>query len=280
MTNIYLALGAGCISYTCSRLQGLEHHARFSLIAMLYILSMQIFNHLTHIKADHFNAPERAAFYQKNMWPLAILAFTAGGFGLFLAYTMGPVAFILLLIMSLLGLSYKLRIIPKRICRGRYQRLQDIPGSKTILIALAWGIVTSVLPTVSASDRITIAAIPAFVLAAGMVFVRTAFFDILDIQGDRIVGRETLPILLGEQKTVLVLKTILLFIMGMLPVCSILGLTSGLGIVITIYPLSMLALLIAQEKGFLLPGIMLEFSVESLFVLTGLLTFLWSFLIA
>jgi hypothetical protein len=38
----------------------------------------------------------------------------------------------------------------------------------------------------------------------------------------------------------------------------------------------MLALLIAQEKGYLLPGIMLEFSVESLFILTGLLTFLWS----
>jgi 4-hydroxy-3-methylbut-2-enyl diphosphate reductase len=276
MTNIYLALGAGCISYACSSLQGLEHHVRFTLIAMLYILSMQIFNHLTRIRADHFNAPERAAFYQKNMWTLAVLAFAAGGFGLFLAYTTGPVAFVLLLIMSLLGLSYKLRIIPGSICSGRYQRLQDIPGSKTILIALAWGIVTSALPTVSTSGRITAAAVPAFVLATGMVFVRTAFFDILDIQGDRIVGRETLPILLGEPKTVWLLKAILLLMMLMLPIGSILGLTSGLGIILSICPMLMLALLIAQEKGYLLPGIMLEFSVESLFILTGLLTFLWS----
>ncbi len=276
MSNVYLALGAGCISYTCSKLQGLGHHGRFTLIAVLYILSMQIFNHLTRIKGDRFNDPDRAAFYQKNMWSLAALAFAAGGIGLFLAYATGPIAFVLLLIMSLLGLSYKLQIIPKAICGGRYQRLQDIPGSKTILIALAWGIVTSALPTVSSYGRLTFAALPAFILSTGMVFVRTAFFDILDIQGDRIVGRETLPILLGEQNTAWLLKAILLFIVIMLPTGSILGLTSSLGIVLTIYPLLMLALLIAQERGYLLPGIMLEFSVESLFVLTGMLTFIWS----
>lgn len=276
LTNIYLSLGAGCLSYTCSKLQGFMHHARFTWIAVLYILSMQIFNHLTQIKADSFNDPDRAAFYQKHMWPLAMLAFIAGGAGLYLAYSTGIIPFVLLFIMSLLGLSYKLEWVPNSIWEGKYRRLQDIPGSKTILIALAWGIVTSALPTLSSSGSITFAALPTFLMSAGMVFARTAFFDILDIQGDRIVGRETLPILLGEQKSGRLLKILLFSITIMLPLCGIFGLTSGLGTVLTIYPLCMLAIVIAQEKGCLFPGIMLEFSVESLFILAGLITLTWS----
>lgn len=276
LTNIYLALGAGCLSYACTKLQGFHHHARFTMIAMLYILSMQIFNHLTRIKADRFNDPDRAAFYQKNQISLAILALTAGGFGLLTAYSIGLLPFLLLVVMSLLGLSYKLKMIPQRFWEGKYRRLKDIPGSKTVLIALAWGIVASILPALSESGSISAAILPAFVLSAGMVFVRTAFFDILDMQGDRIVGKETLPILLGEQKTTRLLKKLLLFFIFMLPAASLLHLTSSLGIILTIYPVLMLVVLFAHEKGYLLPGIMLEFSVESLFIMTGIITFFWS----
>ena len=64
----------------------------------------------------------------------------AGGAGLFTAYMLGKTPFLTLLIMSLLGLSYNLRIIPTFLSSGGYRRIRDIPGSKTILIALAWAV--------------------------------------------------------------------------------------------------------------------------------------------
>jgi len=48
-----------------------------------------------------------------------------------------------------------------------------------------------------------------FAWSAVLVFVRTAFFDILDMQGDRLVGKETIPILLGEKRSLRLLKGLL-----------------------------------------------------------------------
>ena len=101
--------------------------------------------------------------------------------------------------MSLLGFSYNRTIIPSRVSR-RFKRIKDIPGSKTILIAVAWGVVTALMPAMAGPVPFHMAML-AFVFSTVLVFARTAFVDILAIQGDRISGRETLPILLGEKKS-------------------------------------------------------------------------------
>ena len=55
----------------------------------------------------------------------------------------------------------------------------------------------------------------AFAFTAGIVFIRSALSDILDIQSDRLIGRETLPVLIGGKKTLLLLQGIsgLLFVL-------------------------------------------------------------------
>jgi 4-hydroxybenzoate polyprenyltransferase len=73
---------------------------------------------------------------------------------------------------------------------------------------MAWGIVTSILPAVDTRSSPVWMAV-AFLYAAGLVFSRTAFFDIMAIQGDRIAGRETLPILLGEKKSFVLIRWVL-----------------------------------------------------------------------
>ena len=69
-----------------------------------------------------------------------------------------------------------------------------------------------------------------FFWATLFVFVRTAFFDLLDMQGDRLVGKETLPILMGEKRTLRVLKRLLLSSTAILVLASILvfSIISGL----------------------------------------------------
>lgn len=274
-SNAYLALGAAFLSYACSVLQGIDHWLIPASVAMLYVLSMHIFNHLTAISSDRYNDPERADFYDRNKWFLASFAFTGGGIGLLLAYSQGRFAFLVLLAMSLAGLSYNAPVIPKRFFGGRYRCLRDIPGSKTILITAAWAIVTALLPALTSARGFSLATLPALVLAGGMVFARTVFFDILDMQGDRIVGQETFPIILGDKKTLRLLKNLLIALAVMLPLASALGLFAGLGFVLWLCPVMMFALLIAYQKHLVLAGIQLEFLIESHLVLAGALALFW-----
>jgi len=51
-----------------------------------------------------------------------------------------------------------------------------------------------------------------FLFVVGMVFWKTTFSDLLDIQGDRIVGRATIPILIGATRT----RRLLLYVSALL----------------------------------------------------------------
>jgi len=275
-SNAYLALGAAFLSYACSMLQGIDRWFVSAAVAMLYVLSMHIFNHLTAISSDRYNDPERADFYDRNKWPLAGFAFTGGGIGLLLAYSQGLFAFLVLLVMSLAGLSYNAPVIPKRFFEGRYRCLRDLPGSKTILITLAWGTVTALLPALTSASGFALSTLPALILACGMVFARTVFFDILDMQGDRIVGQETFPIILGDKKTIRLLKNLLVTLAVMLPVTSAFGIFSSLGLILWVCPVLMFVLLIAYQNHLVLAGVQLELLIESHLVLAGVLALTWS----
>ena len=278
LTNIYVSIGAGCLCYACIKIQGITNNLHHVLISMLYVLSMHILNNLIGTKADKYNDPDRSSFYNKNKILLSFLAFTAGGIGLMTAYSVGWIPFLILFVMSIMGLSYNLRLIPKRFAYDKYSRLRDIPGSKTVLIAMAWGIVTSVLPRLSVSGNIHLNTAIIFLWSLSLVFVRTAFFDILDMQGDRIVGKETIPILLGEKRVLRLLKTMLAINFGILFVSSAFQLISSLGFVLLICPAFVFIILSAHERGYMLPGIRLEFLVESNFVMAGVMTLVWSLL--
>jgi len=276
LTNIYVAAGAGCLCYAGLKLQGIASDFSHVLISVLYVQSMHILNHLTGITADHYNDPDRASFYKSHMVLLTALALTAGAAGLLIAFVSGTIPFLLLLVMSTLGLSYNFRLIPDRLKGFKIRRIRDIPGSKTFLIAAAWGMVTSILPALSVSGKIGLGAWIVFFWSVCMVFVRTAFFDILDMQGDRIVGKETLPILLGEKRTLTLLNYILAATVVLLVLASAMHLISGLGFLLALSTIFIYTVISVHKKGGMLPGMRLEFLVESHFVLAGIATFLWS----
>jgi 4-hydroxy-3-methylbut-2-enyl diphosphate reductase len=115
-----------------------------------------------------------------------------------------------------------------------------------------------------------------FLWSTGLAFCRTAFFDILDMQGDRLVGKETIPILLGEKRSLRLLKGMLIALAAGLLLLSASGLTSAFGFLMTLCPAAMFAIIVGYEKGRFLPGLRLEFLVESHLVLAGFLAFCWS----
>ena len=91
------------------------------------------------------------------------------------------------------------------------------------------------------------------------------------MHGDRIVGKETLPILLGLARSLVLLKGALTFIVTMAIAAHVLGMLTLLAYSLIIPPLLLWGIIIAGQRGNMLPGIRMEFRVESLFVLCGIL---------
>jgi 4-hydroxy-3-methylbut-2-enyl diphosphate reductase len=134
---------------------------------------------------------------------VAVLLWQSGGvpFGLFLA-------------MALFGIFYRIPIFPDTVARiFKIKRLKEIPGSKTFLVALAWALATVVLPNwASPAGPASLATLLVLVLI--FIYVRNALFDVFDVQGDRIVGKETLPVCIGEEKTLFFLTYLLYALFG------------------------------------------------------------------
>ena len=124
--------------------------------------------------------------------------------------------------MLLAGRLYTLPLFSESaVPRVRWRSLKDLPGSKTPLVALGWGVCASVLPIIGSHETASLPAVAvAFCFAAGIVFWRTALSDLLDLQGDRIMGRETIPILIGVQKTGRLLQALLIFIALLLGIAA------------------------------------------------------------
>ncbi len=279
LTNIYVGLGAGGLCFACATLMGLDNCLPHVLTAFLYVLSMHTLNHLTGTDSSRYNDPDRAGFYNKKKTLLSMITIVSGCAGLVAAGMAGTGSFIILLAMSILGLSYNLKIIPANLSnRIGFEKIKDFPGSKTILIALAWGVVTALLPGLSLNRSLTMEIVFVFAWAVGFVFSRTAFFDLLDIQGDRLVGRETIAILLGEKRSILMLKVLLGVGAGFSLALSAMHWVSSFGYILVICPLLMLLIVLTFEKGKMPAGIRMEFKVESLFVLAGVMAALWRLL--
>jgi len=140
------------------------------------------------------------------------------------------------------------------------------------LIVLAWGTVTCILPAVANQSGIMSVAV-VFLFATGLVFARTAFFDILAIQGDRITGKETLPTLLGEKQSFDIIKYVLIFDICILILTFSTELIVNRAFLLALIPITMLLLIRFFQKDSLISGAHREFIIEFSFLAAGLMSF-------
>jgi (E)-4-hydroxy-3-methyl-but-2-enyl pyrophosphate reductase len=278
LSNIYLAVGAGGLTYAAAMLQGLSASMPAILTAVLYLLCMHTLNNLIDSTSDRYNDPDRGNFYHKNKKLLWTMTVASGAGALWSAWGMGPLFALLLGCMTLMGIVYIISLVPRIADRAIPPKIREIPGSKTILVALAWGIVTAIVPAIEGFGSIRFETIPVFIWAVSLVFVRTAFFDILDMQGSRIAGKETIPILLGENRTMDLLKIVSISAVVLISISAITGLVSPAGFLLGLCPLSMLVFLFDYQRRGFSPGLGQVFLMESHFILAGVLAGVWALL--
>ncbi len=279
ISYLLLALGAGCLTYASVLIQGLEPKFSWSVVASLYVFSMHVLNRLTDKASEKYNQPGRMEFYERyGHWMIGAGIFSAS-VSLTLAWFQGILPFFLLLAISGLGIIYNIHIFPSRPGKSiRYQKLKDIPGSKTLFVALAWGVVSSVLPPLAQGEGLLPGTAVAFFFSSILVFVRSTLYDFKDIQGDLMVGKETIPIVLGKRKAEILVVLLLFLLGGMLTVAAPLKWATTVTFLLLISLGYVVAYYFLYQKRILGRGFLFEGVVDGSFIFSGLLAFLWSIL--
>lgn len=272
----YVGLGAASLCYASTVLLGIQPRLSFCLIAALFIFSMQVLNHFANKEAVALNEPARAKFYERKQHLFVGLG-TAGAVASFiLGFVLSKSIFFCIFLASLFGIFYRLEIIPKSLSKIiRYRSLEQIPGSKEIFYSIAWAVSTALIPFLGTRKSFIPSFAIAIAFAFSIAFIRAVVLDIRDIQGDRILGKETIPIAIGKERTKTILIILTASVAGLLFVSSLLGWTTSLGY----YLLPCVAYAFGYQylfqKRIVSEGLLLETIADFNFIFTGIIAFVW-----
>jgi 4-hydroxy-3-methylbut-2-enyl diphosphate reductase len=238
---------------------------------------MHVLNRFLDRGASAYNDPERATFLSTHR-PILIGAAVGSIVASFaLSLRIGWVTFLVLIALTGAGILYSVPLLPDGWQRRHsYSKIKDIPGSRSLSEALAWTVVITILPLLQGVPGVWPAAAVAILFVFSMSYTRSVLFDIFQVQGDLVVGTETLPILFGEAKSLTLLKLILLGGSILLLSGPLLGLVDAFSYVMLIPLLTLSSCLLAYQKGWLFPGMLLESLVEVNFLLSGFLALFWT----
>jgi (E)-4-hydroxy-3-methyl-but-2-enyl pyrophosphate reductase len=281
LTKITIPESIGAFSLTYAGLVLTRGNARliYPFLALVYVYSMHVLNRFLDKEASKYNDPDIALFYTQHKTFLITTSLVGIGTGIFFSLSLGVTQFFLFLALTILGLVYSIPIIPLRSgYLGRYAKIKDLPGSKTMAEALAWGTISSLLPIIGWLRPSWPGVLVSFLFVSSMCYVRSGLFDVLNIQGDLIVGKETLPIAMGEGMSLKILFLVSVLFAAMLLVSAGIGLVSSLGYPLVICFLIAISYLTAYQQGWMKDGALLQAIVEGNLLFAGALTFIWRLL--
>jgi len=202
-SNIFLALGSAMLCLANARLMNISLDWLPYAMAFCYILSVHLFSRLAGQGSFDPVSHQKLSPYRLEGKIYVWLSVVSAVLALVFAGLKGSASFGIMLLLCILGILYRLDLPSLRLSiGGKKLSLRHIPASKDIFMALGWSIVTVFLPLVlSGGSAFTPAFFVTFASTFLLVIVRSLFLDVTDIQGDRIVGRETLPTIIGTRGT-------------------------------------------------------------------------------
>lgn len=279
-SNAYVAAGAAGLTLACVKLidpyatapQGLPLIA----VAAFFVHAMHAVNRYMERSPYSGWGTFSPRGYQRFQTVMMFLGIGALAIMLALSAWVGPLPFIMVLVSGALGLLYTVKIIPLRWARHLWgvRRIKDLPASRDFSVAWGWTLVTAVLPVLVLQAPVVRGAMVSL-FAFLLVFVRSALLGVRDVQGDRIMGMETIFKVVGKRRT----KEVMVALTG--------ALTLLLGAVELFLGSASLALWLLPvvayvcfvswlyERRLLPKGPEGELVVDGQFILAGLMTLIW-----
>mgnify|MGYP003967516579 CR=1 FL=1 len=273
---MYIGIGAASFSYSSSVLLGINPRIKFCTIATLFLFSMYVLNYFANKEAAALSEPSRAKLYERHQGVFKILGIVAAILSSVLAYTVNIDAFFCVFFASLFGIAYRVYIIPKKLTSIiRYRSLAQIPGSKEVFISIAWAVSTGLIPFLGSPES-SLPSLPVVLaFTFSMVFVRTVLLDVRDVQGDRIVGKETIPIAIGKTNTKAMLVVISILLTILLIASPKIGWTSGFSYYLLPCVAYACGYLYLYHKRLIPSDLACEIITDFNFILAGIMVAIW-----
>jgi (E)-4-hydroxy-3-methyl-but-2-enyl pyrophosphate reductase len=281
-SDLHVGVGAGLLCFACIVLENPVRAATPPMllpitIAACYVFAQHILNHFTDREYSLYKESYKLGFLEQHRWVLIPLGALAAVAAVALAATLGWVPFAIVCFATVMGLIYNLPILPF----ARLRRLRSIPASKNIGMAGAWCVITVILPLFEEPTRLTgpllLGVGVVFLFAFTMVFARSTILDMRDIQGDLMVGNETIPIIIGRRGTKLLLYGLLAVCAAGLVLGAAAGWTSALGLWLLVAPAYALLCIVLYNRGVLAAGLTTEVVTDAGFYVAGLVALAYWF---
>ena len=198
--NFITCIAAIALTYAMCHLMSIPPYLRFLLMSFFYLFPMHAINKYLEINWKYISMTERAPFIRKYWRVFLGFAVISSIISLAIAWESDLIIFVLVFVSYLLSGFYSIRVIPLG-WKIRFKSIKDIPGSKDIVIASAWTFAVAVLPS------ITHETFPGLITLAGgayvfvLVFSKVTILAIGGMQSDKLVGLETIPVLIGKERT-------------------------------------------------------------------------------
>lgn len=284
LSSMHLTTGvaAGALAYVGAVLMGVEFRIDFFVLVACYVMSMHVINRFTESGVDKFrDDPKRQTYYRRHARWLAPLGVGAGLLSIILGFFLGVIPFLVMLVASLMGVLYSVRVVPKSWMRLLgFRRLKDLAASKNIFVASAWALV-SIFPLFFVNQT---GSVPRVVLAFVFLFlvtgIRSIWLDLSDLNADRLVGRETIPLVLGPTRTQSLVQTLIIALALGLALAAAFGLFPGLAWILAGWILLEFALLEFAYRDKHPPTLERDMLVDMHFILAGMVAFFWQMLTA
>jgi len=218
-SSLYLCIAAVSMVYLSSVLQDIPLSLLVCLIMFLVTFSVYNLNRKTDEIEDAINHSRRYAFTKKYAKVLMNLSLATYIVAFVIAGMYGIMAVVITAIPLVNGILYSIPFLPRGF---RYRRLKDIPFVKNFIVGLAWAVPVALLPVACTGRSLGEMTVAVGFFFFFLSFIDSTVFDIRDVKGDAETGVKTIPVILGIQRT-----RILLSVMNAMGIGIILVLCSG-----------------------------------------------------
>lgn len=211
---LYLAhtpLALACLTYICQHFYGISFNL-LPITAFCYGWSMHVTSKISGTKAAGFHAPLLSDVYARHKNTLTVSCIIAGILALALGFYIGRPVGIAIAILFALRFLYDFWPLARRF-PGQYNYFIDMPYTKALVVAVAWG---EIAGTLSGWGLPGLLVFSVSIWAALLAFARVMCQDLFAMQTDRICGQTTFVLLLGV-RTGLLFTGVLLLALTLFP---------------------------------------------------------------
>ncbi|MFH0974742.1 MAG: 4-hydroxy-3-methylbut-2-enyl diphosphate reductase [Spirochaetota bacterium] len=179
-------------------------------LSSAFIFIMYSINNFFRPYEMQLTKPYKYNLYTRYKHLLITLTILAGLYFLIFSQAIGYPASVIYLIVFVSGFFYAIPSITKIVSTNRIKYLRTLFGIKAVVTSLGWAFIALIIPfIVYPHDYLQFSA--TFIIIITILFIRNVLIDLIDYQGDLLLGIETLITILGLRKTKFVIIALCLF---------------------------------------------------------------------